>query len=96
MNRIADQSSPCGTCGFPITAPTSVGQIAKCPYCHTINKSINDITIPTSFVVGVITFTLGVLLGPALLSTMPELARRLSSATKRGQEYVSEQARKRL
>jgi hypothetical protein len=96
MNRIADQSSPCGICGFPITAPTSLGQIARCPYCGTINKSINDITIPTSFVLGFISFALGVFLGPALISAMPELARRLSSATKRGQEYVSEQARKRL
>jgi uncharacterized paraquat-inducible protein A len=94
--NINAQSSPCGICGFPITAPAVEGQTAKCPYCGTINKAIQDITIPTSFIVGVITFTLGVFLGPVLLSAMPELARKLSSATKRGQEYLSEQTRKRL
>jgi len=81
--QVITDSIPCAVCHYPIQAPTYEGQQIKCPYCGSINEAIaQGITIPTPVFVGLLSFGLGVLLGPALLAT-----------TKGGSEWLAKQAR---
>jgi len=72
----------CAECSYPIAAE-HVGERATCPMCGTINQVIGQgVTIPTSLFVGIITFGLGMLLGPALIAT-----------TEGGRDWLEKQAR---
>jgi hypothetical protein len=83
---IATNSIPCPVCRYPIPAPTEVGQEVKCAWCSSISEAIQQgITIPTSLFVGILSFGLGVILGPALIAT-----------TKSGSEWLARQARERI
>lgn len=70
----------CSECGYPIQANFE-GETTVCAYCGE-TLIAQGITIPTSLFVGVITFGLGVLLGPALIAT-----------TAGGREWLEKQAR---
>ena len=85
MNAVATGNSPCAICHYPIQEPTYVGQQVKCPYCGSINEAITQVTIPTPVFVGIIAFTVGVFVGPAILA--------LSQA---GQDYLARQIRGRM
>lgn len=56
---------PCPVCGYPIPEPSYVGEEVKCAYCGGISRSIQDITVPNSVVVGLVCFAAGAILGPA-------------------------------
>ena len=72
----------CAVCGYPIAAEFE-GQTVTCPMCGTVNEAVSSgITIPTPLFVGIISFTLGVFLGPALIAT-----------TEEGRRWLEEQAR---
>jgi len=83
--KVGTESVPCAVCHFPIQAPTYVGQQVKCPYCGSINEAITQVAIPTPVFVGLLTFGLGVLLGPALIAS-----------TQSGAEWLAKQARERI
>jgi len=78
-------SIPCPVCHYPIREPTHVGEQVECLYCHSISEAIAQITIPTPVFVGLIAFGLGVLLGPAVISS-----------TQVGSEWLARKARARL
>ena len=62
----------CSECGYPIQANVE-GETAVCAYCgESLQAIAQGVTIPTSLFVGLITFGLGVLLGPALIATTAE------------------------
>ena len=71
----------CASCGYPLAAE-SIGEITSCPMCGTVNEAIQGVTIPTPLFVGLLSFGLGVLLGPALIAT-----------TATGREWLEERAR---
>lgn len=77
----------CTACGYPLQAPTEVGQQIKCPYCAAISEAIaqEGVTIPTPVFVGLICFGLGVVLGPSVIAS-----------TKGGSEWLARKARERL
>lgn len=82
------ESLPCSACKFPILIQENIreGQQIKCPSCGSINEVISQgVTIPTPVFVGLITFGLGVLLGPALLAT-----------TEAGQRWMQRQISERI
>lgn len=84
--KIGTENIPCAVCGFPIPEPSYIGQQVKCAYCGSINEAIaQGITLPTSLVVGLLCFGLGVVLGPGLLAS-----------TKSGSEWLAKQARERI
>jgi ferredoxin len=70
MLEISSENIPCPTCNYPVPMPSAVGEEVKCVYCGSISKAIRDITVPSTVVVGFITFTLGAILGPALWSAV--------------------------
>lgn len=78
----------CPSCGFPVTAEYQ-GQTKTCASCgekmeatsSTLSR-ISQITIPSPLFWGVLAFTAGVFLGPAILSS-----------TGRGQTWLLQQAR---
>ncbi len=64
--------SGCGSCGYPLAAEYE-GQEETCPMCSSINVAVSQgVTVPTPLFVGIITFALGVLIGPALIATTSE------------------------
>lgn len=74
--------SKCPTCGYPITAEYE-GQTAVCSYCGSnLIAQEGGVTIPTPLFVGLISFGLGVFLGPALIAS-----------TAGGREWLEKQAR---
>jgi len=77
-------SGDCVSCGFPINV-SRIGEELACPDCHTVNKAVSAVTVPTPLFVGVLGFALGVILGPAVLSS-----------TKGGAEFLERKARERL
>jgi DNA-directed RNA polymerase subunit M/transcription elongation factor TFIIS len=85
MVSVAANNVPCAVCNYPIPEATYVGQQIKCPWCGSINEAIAQVTIPTPVFVGLISFGLGVLLGPALLAT-----------TAAGQSWMERQIRERI
>jgi DNA-directed RNA polymerase subunit RPC12/RpoP len=80
----AESGVSCAVCGFPILMKY-VGQQVKCPSCGTINEAISQVTIPSPVFAGIISFTLGVVLGPALIAS-----------TQSGAEWLAKKARERL
>jgi len=85
VTQVSTDSIPCPVCKYPIRAPTEVGQQVKCLYCGSISEAIAQISIPTPVFVGLICFGLGVLLGPAVISS-----------TQAGSEWLARKARVRL
>jgi len=74
--------SRCDSCGYPLAAEFE-GQTVTCPNCQTVNEAVSQgITIPTPLFVGLVSFGLGVLLGPALISS-----------TAAGREWLEKQAK---
>ena len=72
----------CSECGYPIQANVE-GETAVCAYCgESLQAIAQGVTIPTSLFVGLITFGLGVLFGPALIATTAE-----------GRSWLEKQAR---
>jgi hypothetical protein len=65
-SKISTDSIPCPVCGYPVASPARVGEQVRCAYCGTISQAIRDITIPSTVVVGFISFALGAIAGPAL------------------------------
>jgi hypothetical protein len=63
---VATNSIACPVCGYPIPAPSAIGEEVKCAYCGSISQAIQAVTIPSTVFVGFITFGLGAILGPAL------------------------------
>lgn len=84
-SQILTASAPCSICGYPVQAPTYVGQEVKCPYCNSINEAITQVSTPTTILIGVACFVAGVLLGPAVLL-----------GAKAGQESLERKARTRF
>jgi hypothetical protein len=74
----------CPVCGYPISA--SPGQTTICANCGA-NLIAQDggVTIPTWLLAGTIALALGIILGPAILST-----------TEAGSQYLARAARKKL
>lgn len=70
----------CPVCSYPIQANVE-GETQVCAYCGA-SLIAQGITIPTPLFVGIITFGLGVLFGPALIAT-----------TAGGREWLEKQAR---
>ena len=81
---VAQSNVPCAVCSYPITL-SYVGEQVKCAYCGTINEAIAQVTIPTPVFASIISFAVGVLLGPALIAS-----------TKSGSEWLAKKARERL
>jgi len=84
MNKVIGE---CSSCGYPIAAEHS-GETIACPMCGTVNKAtISDSTvaIPTSLLVGVLSFLGGMILGPAVLAS-----------TKGGSDYLERQVREHI
>jgi hypothetical protein len=83
---IKTASVPCPVCGYPIPEPSYIGEQVKCAWCNSISEAIEQgVTIPTPVFVGIISFGLGVLLGPAIWAT-----------TQGGSEWLARKARERL
>lgn len=82
-------SLPCGTCSFPILIKEDiqVGQQIKCPSCDSINEVIaqEGIEIPKTVFWSLLTFGIGVILGPSIWA--------LSQG---GSEWLARKARERL
>jgi hypothetical protein len=78
---------PCPVCGYPIPAPLYVGEEVKCAWCNSISTAIEQegVTIPKTVFWSLLTFGLGVLLGPAIWAT-----------TQGGSEWLARKARERL
>lgn len=73
--------SRCATCGYPLAASYE-GQTVTCPNCHTINQAISSgLTVPWTLV----TFGLGVVIGPILLGS-----------TRAGQAWLNRQVSRKL
>lgn len=70
----------CSECAYPIQANVE-GETTVCAYCGT-HLIAQGVTIPTKLFIGLITFGLGVLLGPALIATTSE-----------GRSWLEKQAR---
>ena len=70
----------CSECGYPIQV-NAEGETTTCAYCgeHLIAQGV---TIPTSLFVGLISFGLGMLLGPSLVAS-----------TDAGKRWLEKQAR---
>ena len=70
----------CPTCGYPVQAEVE-GQTTVCAYCgeHLITQGV---TIPTTLFWSILTFGLGVLIGPALIASSDE-----------GKKWLEKQAR---
>ena len=87
LSSTETDSIPCPVCHYPIREPTHVGEQVECLYCHSISEAIlqEGITIPTTVFWSLITFGLGVLLGPSLIAS-----------TKGGSEWLARKARARL
>lgn len=83
MNRIG---GGCSTCSYPITAE-HIGDRVSCPYCGigNIATGISGVTLPTSLVVGLVAFGLGVLLGPTLIAS-----------TEAGQKWLTKKAQEKM
>ena len=75
--------SKCAECGYPLAAEFE-GQQVTCPMCGASNEAVaqNGVTIPTPLFVGLLSFGLGMLLGPALIATTDE-----------GRSWLEKQAR---
>lgn len=78
--------SSCPICSYPLSIEFA-GQTAVCAYCgqeiEVIAQDENGVRIPTPLFVSIIAFTLGVIVGPALIAT-----------TDSGQKWLVEQAKK--
>ncbi len=63
----------CAECGYPIEV-SAAGETAVCAYCglHLEATVTQGVNIPTPLFVGLLAFSLGVLLGPALLTSTDE------------------------
>lgn len=74
----------CPVCGYPIQASVA-GETTVCSYCGQPLEAIaqNGVTIPTPLFVGLISFGLGMLLGPALVATTDEGRRWLEGQARR-------------
>lgn len=83
---MATTLSKCPTCGYPLTAEYE-GQTAVCAYCGEKVEAVisQGVIIPTPLLVGVISFALGVLIGPGIIAS-----------TKAGQDWLVKQARERI
>lgn len=67
---ISTTSIACPVCGYPIPEPSYVGEHVRCAYCGSISEAIQDITIPSTVVVGFICFAVGAVVGPAFWSAV--------------------------
>lgn len=74
--------SKCPACGYPIQAYE--GQTTSCAYCGEKLEAVvsQGITIPTTLFWSLLTFGLGVFVGPALIATTSE-----------GRSWLEKQAR---
>ena len=70
----------CSECGYPIQA-NAEGETQVCAYCGE-SLIAQGVTIPTPLFVGLLSFGLGMLLGPALIAT-----------TSGGRDWLEKQAR---
>ena len=80
---MANTLSKCSGCGFPIQAEFE-GQSSVCAYCGE-NLIAEGVTIPTSLFVGLLTFGIGMFLGPAILASTSE-----------GSQWLMKQAKSRI
>lgn len=78
---MADNIADCPVCGFPVKENPVGGEALICANCGA-NLIADDVTIPSGLFWSIITFGLGVLLGPVLLSS-----------TKTGQRWLIEHAK---
>lgn len=76
----------CPVCSYPVKAGHS-GETLTCPYCSTkLEATIaQGVTIPTPLLVGVISFALGVILGPSVIAS-----------TEAGSRWLEKKARERI
>jgi len=73
----------CPVCSYPIQANVK-GETAVCAYCgEQLEAVAQGVTIPTPLFVGLISFGLGMLLGPALVATTDEGRRWLEGQARR-------------
>lgn len=72
----------CPVCGYPIQASVE-GETAVCAYCGESLQAISQVTIPSTLFWSVLTFGLGVLVGPALIASTAE-----------GRSWLEKQARR--
>lgn len=79
---VSTDSLSCPVCNYPIPAPSAVGEQVKCAYCGTVSQAIKDITVPTTVVVGFVTFTLGAILGPAVWNAVKGAATALERVSR--------------
>lgn len=70
MTKTSSDNIPCPVCKYPIPAPAYIGERATCKWCGSISEAIRDITVPSTVVVGFISFALGAILGPAFWSAV--------------------------
>lgn len=87
-SSVATNSLACPVCGYPIPEPgppynypESLNQV-RCAYCGTISEVIQDVTVPTSVVVGLICFFAGGILMPPLLQAIKSGATALERVTR--------------
>ena len=78
-------SGDCVSCGFPINVSSS-GQTIACPSCEAVNQAISAVPIPTPIFAGLVGLVIGVVFGPALISSTTGGARWLE---KKAQERLS-------
>jgi len=68
---MAGTITKCAECGYPIAADFP-GQRISCPMCSTLNEAISQVTISTPVFVGLVTFALGMFLGPSIVASSSE------------------------
>lgn len=77
--------SKCASCGYPLTT-APIGEHITCPMCSTVNESISEgVTVPTGLLWTLLGFGLGLIIGPAIISS-----------TQEGANWLSEQARRKI
>ena len=76
--------SKCPVCSFPMSAEYQ-GQTAICADCGANLIAENGVTIPTPIFIGVISFALGMFIGPALIASTSE-----------GRTWLEKQARAKI
>lgn len=84
---MADTMTKCPACGYPIMAHYE-GETALCANCgQKVEMAVSNgiVTVPTPLFAGLIGFGLGMLFGPALLSS-----------TRGGARWLDKQAKQRI